>query len=233
MRFDLRAGLPAPHDQEGAHQVDRPRAPVVPARRDQHRATSRRTASRSGTNGPTRTATSARSTATSGARWPAPDGAAHRPARERGRRDQAQPGFAAAHRVGVERRRHPAHEAAAVPRVLPVLRGGRPAVVPALPAQRGHLPRRAVQHRVVRAADAHGRAAMRPRRRRLRLDRRRLPPVPQPPRAGGRRSSRARPIRCRASCCRRKPPTLFDYAYDDIEIADYQSHPALKAPVAV
>ena len=32
---------------------------------------------------------------------------------------------------------------------------------------------------------------------------------------------------------RRKPPTLFDYTYDDIEIADYQSHAALKAPVAV
>jgi len=32
---------------------------------------------------------------------------------------------------------------------------------------------------------------------------------------------------------RRKPPTLFDYAYDDIEIAGYRSHPALRAPVAV
>ncbi|MCC6870294.1 MAG: thymidylate synthase [Burkholderiales bacterium] len=32
---------------------------------------------------------------------------------------------------------------------------------------------------------------------------------------------------------KRRPPTLFDYAYDDIEIAGYESHPALKAPVAV
>jgi thymidylate synthase len=32
---------------------------------------------------------------------------------------------------------------------------------------------------------------------------------------------------------RRRPATLFDYAFDDIEVADYQSHPALKAPVAV
>src|SRR5690348_12950404 len=31
----------------------------------------------------------------------------------------------------------------------------------------------------------------------------------------------------------RRPPTLFDYRYDDIEFADYQSHPAIKAPVAV
>ncbi len=28
---------------------------------------------------------------------------------------------------------------------------------------------------------------------------------------------------------KRKPPTLFDYTYDDIEIAGYKSHPALKA----
>jgi thymidylate synthase len=32
---------------------------------------------------------------------------------------------------------------------------------------------------------------------------------------------------------KRKPPTLFDYAYDDIEITGYQSHPVLRAPVAV
>ena len=32
---------------------------------------------------------------------------------------------------------------------------------------------------------------------------------------------------------KRKPSTLFDYVYDDFEIADYQCHPALKAPVAV
>jgi thymidylate synthase len=32
---------------------------------------------------------------------------------------------------------------------------------------------------------------------------------------------------------RRKPPTLFDYTYDDFEMADYQCHPALRAPVAV
>ncbi len=30
-----------------------------------------------------------------------------------------------------------------------------------------------------------------------------------------------------------RPPTLFDYAFDSIGFADYQHHPALKAPVAV
>jgi thymidylate synthase len=32
---------------------------------------------------------------------------------------------------------------------------------------------------------------------------------------------------------KRKPPSLFDYRFDDIEIADYQHDPAIKAPVAV
>lgn len=32
---------------------------------------------------------------------------------------------------------------------------------------------------------------------------------------------------------KRKPATIFDYQYEDIEIVGYQSHPAIKAPVAV
>jgi thymidylate synthase len=32
---------------------------------------------------------------------------------------------------------------------------------------------------------------------------------------------------------RRKPPSLFEYAYEDFEIVDYQSHAALRAQVAV
>jgi len=32
---------------------------------------------------------------------------------------------------------------------------------------------------------------------------------------------------------RRRPPTLFDYQYEDIEIMDYQYHPAIRAPVAI
>lgn len=31
----------------------------------------------------------------------------------------------------------------------------------------------------------------------------------------------------------RRPPSIFDYRYEDFEIAGYRSHPALKAPVAV
>jgi thymidylate synthase len=31
----------------------------------------------------------------------------------------------------------------------------------------------------------------------------------------------------------RKPPSLFDYSFEDFEILDYRSHPAIKAPIAV
>ncbi len=32
---------------------------------------------------------------------------------------------------------------------------------------------------------------------------------------------------------RRRPPSIFDYAFEDFELRDYQHHPAIKAPVAV
>jgi thymidylate synthase len=32
---------------------------------------------------------------------------------------------------------------------------------------------------------------------------------------------------------RRKPPSIFEYAYEDFEIVGYRSHPAIRAPVAV
>ena len=69
--------------------------------------------------------------------------------------------------------------------------------------------------------------------RRLHLDRRRLPHLQQPPRAG-RAATRARaatPTRC--SHIKRRPPSIFDYEYEDFEVLDYEHHPAIKAPVAV
>ena len=108
----------------------------------------------------------------------------------------------------------------------------RPAQLPALPALLRHLPRRALQHRQLRAAHAHGRAAVRPRRRRLRLDRRRLPHLQQPLRAGA-RAAVARAAAYPQLVIKRKPPSLFDYAYEDFEIVGYEPHPHIKAPVAV
>ena len=32
---------------------------------------------------------------------------------------------------------------------------------------------------------------------------------------------------------KRKPDSIFDYVFDDFEIVNYQSHPAIKAPIAV
>ena len=32
---------------------------------------------------------------------------------------------------------------------------------------------------------------------------------------------------------RRRPASIFDYAYEDLEVLEYQHHPAIKAPVAV
>ena len=52
-----------------------------------------------------------------------------------------------------------------MPRALPVLRGRRAAVVPDVPAQRRRVSRRAVQHRLVRAADDDGGAGLRSRSR--------------------------------------------------------------------
>jgi thymidylate synthase len=32
---------------------------------------------------------------------------------------------------------------------------------------------------------------------------------------------------------RRRPPSIFEYEYEDFEVVDYQHHPAIRAPVAV
>ncbi|MEO6294056.1 MAG: thymidylate synthase, partial [Burkholderiaceae bacterium] len=32
---------------------------------------------------------------------------------------------------------------------------------------------------------------------------------------------------------KRRPASIFDYTYEDFEILGYESHPAIKAPVAV
>jgi thymidylate synthase len=32
---------------------------------------------------------------------------------------------------------------------------------------------------------------------------------------------------------KRRPSTLFEYTYDDIEVTGYQSHPPIRATVAV
>jgi thymidylate synthase len=44
---------------------------------------------------------------------------------------------------------------------------------------------------------------------------------------------RRKPLPLPRLVLKRKPPTLFDYRYEDIEIVDYACHPHIKAPVAI
>lgn len=41
------------------------------------------------------------------------------------------------------------------------------------------------------------------------------------------------PMKLPRLAIKRRPPSLFDYTFEDFEIVGYQSHPAIKAPVAV
>ena len=161
MRFDLRRGFPLVttkklHVRSIVHEL------LWFLRGDTNVAYLRSMGSPSGTNGPMRPASSARSMARNGARGRRRDGGtidqiaeviAPHPQRSR---------FAPADRDGVEPGRCRPHGAAALPLPVPVLRREWPAFLSALSALGGCLPRRAVQHRLLCAPDAHGRACHRP-----------------------------------------------------------------------
>ncbi|CAA9368306.1 MAG: Thymidylate synthase, partial [uncultured Nocardioides sp.] len=181
-------GVPAGHDEEGAHALGLRRAAVVPARRHQ-----RQVAPGPGHHDLGRVGRRGRRPR-SGLRLPVavlahPRRPARRPGRAPRRGHPHQPRQPPSHRLGVERRRRRRHGAAAVPHALPVLRrtvrvGPGPAELPALPALGRHVPRRAVQHRVLRPAHPHGRPGHGPGGRGLRAHHRRRAPLPQPRRPG-------------------------------------------------
>jgi thymidylate synthase len=41
------------------------------------------------------------------------------------------------------------------------------------------------------------------------------------------------PLPCPQLLIKQRPPTIFDYEFDDFEVVGYEHHPAIKAPVAV
>ena len=167
MRFDLGAGLSARHHQEAAPQIDHPRAALVPRRRHQRQISQRpRRADLGRMGGRARRSRPGLRPAVAlvaGARR-----RHHRPDRQCGRSDPPQSGFAPADRHRLESGRRRPDGAAAVPLPVPVLRRGRPALLPALSALRRRVPRRAVQHRLLCAADHDGGAGDRARARRVR-----------------------------------------------------------------
>ena len=151
----LRSGgrLPAGHDQEAAPEVDHPRADLVPRgdtniaylqgqrRHDLGRVGRRERRSRPGL---------WQAMALLGQR---PTAAPSTRSARSWRRIKTNPDSRRMIVSAWNPGRHSGHGAGAVPLPVPVLRGGRPAVLPALPALGRRLPRRAVQHRQLCAAD--------------------------------------------------------------------------------
>ena len=121
----------------------------------------------------------------------------HRPDRQCRRHDQAQSGFAPADRQRLESGRSRQDGAAAVSLPVPVLCRERQTVVPALSALRRRLPRRALQHRLLRAADHDGGAGDGTEAGRLRALARRCASLFQPSGAGAAAADAPDAARCR------------------------------------
>ena len=156
MRFDLARRLSAHHHQEAASQIDRPRAALVPRRRHQRQISQRARRHDLGRMGGRAAASSDRSMASNGARGRRPTAARIDQIANVVDRDPPQSGFAPPDRHRLESGRRRQDGAAAVPLPVPVLRRQGAALLPALSALGRCLPRRAVQHRVLCAADADG-----------------------------------------------------------------------------
>ena len=151
-----RRGLSAADDQEAAPALDHRRIAVVPARRHQHPWLKERKVSiwdewadENGDLGPVY--------GKQWRDWESADGRHIDQIAELIDADPARSRLAPPDRHRLEPGRNPANGAGAVPLPVPDPGRGRAAQPAALPAQRRHLPRRAVQHRQLCAADPHAR----------------------------------------------------------------------------
>ena len=147
-------------------------------------ATCRRTASRSGTNGRTRSGDLGPVYGKQWRSWEKPDGGTIDQIRWVLDEIRRNPDSRRLIVIGLEPGRSRQDGARALPLPVPVLRGGRPALLPALPALGGRLPRRAVQHRVLCAPHPHDGPGHGPSAGRFRAHLRRRASLPEPPRAG-------------------------------------------------
>ena len=231
MRFDLDRGLSARHHQEAARQVDRPRAALVPGRRHQRQISQRARRHDLGrVGGRARRARPGLRPAmalVAGARR-----RHDRSDRQCGARHPPQSGFAPPHRHRLEPGRRRQDGAAAVPLPVSVLRGERTALVPALSALGRRLYRRAVQYRVLCAADLDDGAGDRPRARRVRPDGRRRHLYNDHLEQARLQLSRApRPLP--RMVLDPAATDLFAFRYEDFSLHGYDPHPHIKAKVAV
>ena len=225
MRFDLAEGFPAAHHQEAAPALDHHRAALVPARRHQRALAAGEQGQHLGRMG----RRGWRTRPVYGKQWragQAPDGREIDQIAGADRAIKRNPGS----RRQIVTAWNPAEiDQMALPPCHCLFQtyvaDGR-LYLPALSAQRRRLPRRAIQHRQLRPADPHARPAMRARARRLRLDRRRLPPLLQPSRPGPRAVDAATPRAVAEADIQRRPAAIDDYRYEDFEISGYDPHPA-------
>ena len=211
MRFDLSAGLSAGDHQEDPPALGGLRAALVPARRHQHRAICASTASRSGTNGPMAQGELGPVYGKQWRRWGAADGRVDRSDQRACCGSCAPTRTRAASRQRLECRRARAHGAAPCHALFQFyVADGRLSCqlyqrsadvflgVPFNIASYALL-----THMMAQQCDLQPGEFI--------WTRRRLPPVPEPPRAGRAAAQRARRLPPPQLALRRRPPSIFDY----------------------
>ncbi len=174
-----RCGLSGAHDQEVASEVNHSRTAVVPAGRDQYRLPQAARCHHLGRMGGRKWQSGAGLWGTV-ALVGCPRRPFHRPNHKGRGGHSTQPQFTTTDRLGMESSRRRRDGAATVPRVVPVLCRRGKDLLPAVPTLMRHIPRRAVQHRQLRASDADGGAGDGAPARRVRLDGRGRTSLPQP-----------------------------------------------------